>query len=69
MNSYLTESNSADWYKNYETVFADYGLNTLILTTNTINRYDISKIFYKIYYSDAYQASDAGYVLPSTVEN
>lgn len=67
LNSYLAEWNSADWYKNYETVFADYGLKTLVLTDTTINRYDMSKLFYKIYYSDAYQKTDAGFVLPSTV--
>lgn len=67
LNSYLAEWNSSDWYKNYETVFADYGLKTLVLTDTTINRYDMSKLFYKIYYSDAYQVSEAGYVLPHTV--
>lgn len=68
LNSYLAEGNNADWYKNYETVFADYGLKTLVLTDKTINRYDMSKLFYKVYYSDAYQLTDAGYVLPNTVQ-
>ena len=68
LNSYLAEWNSNDWYKNYETVFADYGLKTLVLTDTTINRYDMSKLFYKIYYSDAYYPTDGGYVLPNTVQ-
>ena len=68
LNSYLAEWNTSDWYKNYETVFADYGLKTLILTDKTINRYDMSKLFYRIYYSDAYQVTDGGYILPNTVE-
>jgi hypothetical protein len=68
LNSYLTEKNDKDWYKNYETVFADYGLQTLVLDETMINRYDMSKIFYKLYYNDQYTWTKQWYILPSTIQ-
>jgi Domain of unknown function (DUF5011)/S-layer homology domain len=61
-NKYLEEANK-DWFENYETAFGSYWLNTILSTNNQTDRYDISKILYKLYYDQNYTWTVAGYVL------
>ncbi len=63
MNQYLEETNK-DRYQNYEDAFNAYGLDAIVWVDDEIDRYDMSKIMYKLYYNTSYQWTDKGYVLP-----
>lgn len=53
-----------DWDTNYITSFNAYWLNSIVGVSEDINRYDMSKIIYKLYYNRGYSWTDKWYVLP-----
>jgi hypothetical protein len=63
MNQYLEEAGQ-NRYENYERAFSEYGLDSIVGVDEQIDRYDMSKIMYKLYYNTSYMWTDKGYVLP-----
>lgn len=53
-----------DWDKEYQILFNELGLDEIVWADEEIDRYDMSKIMYKLYYNTSYQWTDKGYVLP-----
>ena len=53
-----------DWDVNYQEAFKEYGLESIVWIDEEIDRYDMSKIMYKLYYNPTYEWTDKGYVLP-----
>ncbi|MBP6086153.1 S-layer homology domain-containing protein [Patescibacteria group bacterium] len=48
----------------YIAAFKQYELDDIVGDDSDINRYDMSKIMYKLYYNTSYEWTDKGYVLP-----
>jgi hypothetical protein len=53
-----------EWDINYQKAFKQYGLESIVWINEDINRYDMSKIMYKLYYNTTYQWTDKWYILP-----
>ena len=53
-----------DWDETYKQVYLHYGLDSIIGIGSKVDRYDISKILYQIYFDKNYIWTNAGYVLP-----
>ena len=62
VNRYLEEPNK-DWFENYEYVFNSYWLDNILEVNAETDRYDVSKIFYRLYYDKNYRWTEGGYVL------
>ena len=53
-----------EWDSNYQTLFKAYGLESIVGIDEQVDRYDMSKIMYKLYYNPTYEWTEKGYVLP-----
>jgi hypothetical protein len=54
---------------NYQEAFEHFWLATLVSTSTQINRYEMSKIAYKLYYNLTYIWTEKGYVLPYQIRS
>ncbi len=54
-----------NWDQEYVTLFNELKLDRELWIWNTIERYDVSKILYKLYHNDTYEYGEAWYYIPS----
>jgi hypothetical protein len=56
-----------NWDQNYIELFNEYWLSSIVWEDEEeIDRYDMSKIMYKLYYNEWYEWTEKWYVLPHT---
>ena len=53
-----------NWDATYKQVYQRYGLDGIVAIGEEIDRYDISKILYQLYFEKHYLWTNAGYILP-----
>jgi hypothetical protein len=54
-----------NWDQNYIELFNEYWLSSIVWEDEEeIDRYDMSKIMYKLYYNEWYEWTEKWYVLP-----
>ena len=54
-----------NWDQEYVTLFNELKLDRELWIWNTIERYDVSKILYKLYHNESYEYREAWYYIPS----
>jgi hypothetical protein len=53
-----------EWDREYQEMFNELWLDSIVRVNEEIDRYDMSKIMYKLYYNTSYKWTEKWYVLP-----